>query len=77
MIRPSSSHPPEQRVAVVYECPGCEQRSLDLGKRRCPDCQQFGRIDQGGSYPHRDDEPVAINDLAQTASDQQVSKLAH
>lgn len=73
-MTPTRSARTSPKFAVVYECPDCEQRFLD--ERRCPDCQLFcRRIDQGGSCPHCD-EPVAINDLAQAATDQEVKPLA-
>ncbi len=49
-------------LAVVYQCPDCEQRYLD--ERRCPDCQLFcRRIGTGGPCPNCD-EPVAHEDLS-------------
>jgi transcription initiation factor IIE alpha subunit len=69
--RPNNYEP----FAVVYECPDCEARFLD--ERRCPDCQLFTRrIDHGGNCPHCD-EPVAINDLTKSTTDQEVNKLGH
>lgn len=74
MTRLSSQDTTDEQFAVVYECPDCEQRFLD--QRRCPDCQLFcRRIGHGGECPHCD-EPVAINDLAQTSDQEEVSGLA-
>jgi hypothetical protein len=50
----------------VYECPGCEQRLLDV--RRCPDCNLFARkLGPGGACPHCD-EPVVVADLIDVGS---------
>ena len=50
-------------LAVIYECPDCEQRYL--GDQRCPDCNLFcRRVDIGGACPSCD-ELVALTDLAQ------------
>ncbi|MDQ3664851.1 MAG: hypothetical protein M3353_09385 [Actinomycetota bacterium] len=74
MSRTSNSHADQQRFAVVYECPDCEQRLLD--ERRCPDCQLFcRRVDRGGNCPHCG-EPVAITDLEQVPTGQEVSPWA-
>jgi hypothetical protein len=52
------------RPATVYECPGCDTRSI--GRQRCDDCGRFGRrVGPGGPCPHCD-EPVALADLLQT-----------
>ena len=49
-------------LAVVYECPECEERYL--AERRCPDCQLFTRrLGRGGNCPHCE-EPLAISELA-------------
>ena len=63
MTRTSSTGPITDRLAVIYQCPDCDQRFL--GKRRCPDCQLFcRRVGLGGDCPHCD-QPVAIDDLIQ------------
>ncbi len=50
-------------LAVVYECPECEQRYLD--ERRCPECNLFcRRIGIGGGCPSCE-EVVALTDLEQ------------
>ena len=49
-------------LAVVYECPHCEERYL--AERRCPDCQLCTRrLGRGGNCPHCQ-EPLAIAELA-------------
>ncbi len=61
MTRPSG-RPDLTPFGTVYECPDCEIRYLD--ERRCPDCNLFcRRVGAGGLCPHCD-EPVTINDLA-------------
>ena len=48
---------------VVYECPTCEQRYLDV--RRCPDYNLFcRRLGHGGECPNCD-EPVTVQDILQ------------
>jgi hypothetical protein len=45
---------------VVYECPSCEERSLD---RRCPECNLWcRRLGAGGPCPHCD-ELVVLSDI--------------
>ncbi len=74
MSRRSSDATADHQLAVVYECPGCEQRFL--GERRCPDRQLFcRRIGRGGDRPHYD-ETDAINDLAHVTTHQEVRELA-
>ena len=52
---------PSQTDHIVYQCPSCDQRYLDV--QRCPECNLFARrIGPGGSCPHCD-EPVACLDL--------------
>ena len=49
---------------TVYECPGCEERSLLT--RRCPDCNLMCRkLGLGGLCPHCD-EIVLVSDLIGT-----------
>lgn len=63
----------DQQLAVVYQCPDCEQRFLN--ERRCPDCQLFcRRLGPGGDCPHCD-EPVAINDLVPVLGRLEVKQL--
>jgi hypothetical protein len=60
---PAITLPPRvpRRDVTVYECPGCDTRSL--GQQWCPDCNRPAvRVDLGGLCPHCD-QPITISDI--------------